>query len=134
MWIRTQDGKTTINVDRFTVESKVKNGVNEGEKFSKKFESEEKYRKFNKDNPDLVEVDHIEDTTYGLWDGYNKVIKATYIKPVRVGVITCGDVVLGEYSSLKKAEKVRDDMEKWLKDDAYAILHMPQDESVNVDE
>ena len=127
MWVRTQDGKTTIKVDRFTVEQE-KRGVVVDE-IRKRFVDHDELEAFLKDNPELEvlskEVVYWCNPMYP-WDDERLHVKLGKVK--RKGFIKCGDVILGEYSSLEEAEKVRTNcLEALILHGGLTILFMPKE-------
>lgn len=133
MWVRTQDGKTTIKVDRFTVEEKHTGEYCDVLTF--RFQDHIELQEFKDANPlaQIVSVQEDVREYSDFYTGYSRLIH--YVLKCKMPVIkfciTCGDVVLGTYSSLEKAEKVRDDyLENWIRNGGPMIF-MPKDEEVD---
>lgn len=126
MWVRTQDGKLTIKVDRFEI-TPFKNGYEEKERTAR-LSGEEEYKHFLQSHNDckIIRTNYFDADVFGAptWG-------VIYSIPVYVYAIVCNDVVLGEYSTMAKAEYVRSKyIEALIKEGLRGVVYMPWDDEV----
>ena len=130
MWVKTQDGKTTINVDRFTI---IEN--------SYELIGEEIYEEIFRY---MADADYFVDKTKNI-SLINKYMQAANMKfPFTHYVVSfnlkenktnyaivCGDVILGTYPTLERAEYVRKNhLERYLLDADRVIVDLSKETDV----
>jgi hypothetical protein len=134
MWVRTQDGKTTIKVDRFTIIEEVSGPRYSSEPKEAIIRGNKEFDAFmaihKDDEKKLISHDNVYDVEKCEWVTVWKIVYREAIYDC-IYFIVCGDVVLGTYSSLERAEKVRDYMESYIMEDFETILWIPKDEEVD---
>lgn len=135
MWVRTQDGKTTINVDRFTIIEEVSGPRYSSEAKEVVLRGNNEFDAFmaihKDDEKTIISRNKVYDVEKCEWVTVWKIMYREAIYDYTYFIV-CGDVVLGTYSSLEKAKKVRDDyLEMWIRNGGPMIF-IPKDEDIEV--